>query len=236
MSNAMKELYSKHKDRDPQGTVDGIVEMLEQAGLDTEVRWTSHPFEGLCSNRVTIAGTNIGTNGKGTSEQYCLASGYAEFMERLQNIILGSTALSGAGDATTSLSVACARLLAFGLPATVQLDVHEDGSLVSTFGLTLFFTGTHNARLSLISPGGAADEALRHLEALGLADGRWQHAVRGSFALPVPLAPKSGAPRVAGAICRPDCVKLKWTHGRLAPARFYQVLRVAPLEMAASTS
>lgn len=92
----MKELYSKHKDRDPQGTVEGIVEMLEQAGLDTEVRWTSHPFEGLCSNRVTIAGTNIGTNGKGTSEQYCLASGYAEFMERLQNNILGSTALSGA--------------------------------------------------------------------------------------------------------------------------------------------
>ena len=70
--------------------------MLEQAGLDTEMRWTSHPFEGLCSNRVTIAGTNIGTNGKDTSEQYCLASGYAEFMERLQNNILGSTALSGA--------------------------------------------------------------------------------------------------------------------------------------------
>ena len=86
----MKELYSKHKDRDPQGTVDGIVEMLEQAGLDTEMRWTSHPFEGLCSNRVTIAGTNTGTNGKGASEQYCLASGYAEFMKRLQNNILGS--------------------------------------------------------------------------------------------------------------------------------------------------
>ena len=85
----MKELYSKHKDRDPQGTVEVIVGMLEQAGLDTEMRWTSHPFEGLCSNRVTIAGTNIGTNGKGTSEQYCLASGYAEFMERLQNNILG---------------------------------------------------------------------------------------------------------------------------------------------------
>ena len=40
----MKELYSKHKDRDSQSTVDGIVEMLEQAGLDTEMRWTSHPF------------------------------------------------------------------------------------------------------------------------------------------------------------------------------------------------
>ena len=92
----MKEFYSKHKDRDPKSTVNGIVNMLEQAGLHTEVRWTSHPFEGLCSNRVTIAGTNIGTNGKGTSEQYCLASGYAEFMERLQNNILGRTSLSGA--------------------------------------------------------------------------------------------------------------------------------------------
>lgn len=92
----MSEPYSKHKDRDPKDTVDGIVDMLEQVGLDTEVRWTSHPFEGLCSNRVTIAGTNIGTNGKSTSEEYCLASGYAEFMERLQNNILGSTALTGA--------------------------------------------------------------------------------------------------------------------------------------------
>lgn len=34
----MKEPYSKHKDRDPLDTVDGIVEMLEQAGLDTEMR------------------------------------------------------------------------------------------------------------------------------------------------------------------------------------------------------
>ena len=92
----MKEFYSKHKDRDPKSTINGIVDMLEQADLHTKVRWTSHPFEGLCSNRVTIVGTNIGTNGKGTSEQYCLASGYAEFMERLQNNILGSTALSGA--------------------------------------------------------------------------------------------------------------------------------------------
>lgn len=47
---------------------------------------------------------------------------------------------------------------------------------------------------------------------------------------------KFSAQCVAGAICRPDCIKLKWAHGRLAPARFYQVLRVAPLEMAASTS
>lgn len=83
---------------------------------------------------------------------------------------------------------------------------------------------------------GAADKALRYLEALGVADGRWRQAVRGSFALPVPLASKDGAQCVIGVICRPDCVKLKWAHGQLAHGRFYQVLRVAPLEMAASTS
>ena len=134
-----------------------------------------------------------------------------------------------AGVATAGLSAACAQLLALGLPATVQLDAHEDGSLADTFGLTLFFTGTHNARKSLFYPDGAADKALRHLEALGVADERWQHDVRGSFALPVPLASEDGVSRVVGAVCRPDCVKLKWAHGRLAPARFYQVVRVASL-------
>ena len=140
-----------------------------------------------------------------------------------------------AGDATTGLSVACARLLALGLPATVQLDVHEDGSPAGTFGLTLFFTGTHTARMSLFCSDGPADKALRHLETLGIADERWQHAVHGSFALPIPVAFKDGTPRVVGATCRPDCIKLKWAHGRLAPARFYQVVRVAPLGTAAST-
>ncbi len=140
-----------------------------------------------------------------------------------------------AGEATTGLSTACAQLLALGLPATVQLDAHEDGSLAGTFGLTLFFTGTHNSRMSLFCPDGEADKALRYLEALGVADGRWQQAVRGSFALPVPFAPKDGVPRVVGATCHPDCVKLKWTHGRLAPARFYQVVRVASLGNAATS-
>ena len=67
------------------------------------MRWTSHPFEGLCTNRVTFTGTDTGTNGKGTSEEYCLASGFAEFMERLQNNILGRAALSGAEVTSSNL-------------------------------------------------------------------------------------------------------------------------------------
>jgi ribosomal protein S12 methylthiotransferase accessory factor len=34
---------------------------------------------------VNVAGTYVGTNGKGLSPEYALASGYAEFLERLQN-------------------------------------------------------------------------------------------------------------------------------------------------------
>lgn len=153
---------------------------------------------------------------------------------RSLNAELARMGFPGAGEATTGLSTACAQLLALGLPATVQLDAHEDGSLAGTFGLTLFFTGTHNSRMSLFYPDGAADEALRCLEALGVADGRWRQAVRGSFALPVPFAPKDGVLHIAGVTCQPDCVKLKWTHGRLVPARLYQAVRVAPLGTTAS--
>lgn len=46
----------------------------------------------LYTSRVVIAGSmeplNIGTNGKGISYEYALASGYAEFMERIQNNML----------------------------------------------------------------------------------------------------------------------------------------------------
>lgn len=46
----------------------------------------------LFTSRVTMSGCfsnlDIGTNGKGTTYEYALASGYAEFMERLQNNML----------------------------------------------------------------------------------------------------------------------------------------------------
>jgi hypothetical protein len=45
-------------------------------------------LEGVCSLRVEIAGTRLGTNGKGASREFALASAYAELMERLQNHVL----------------------------------------------------------------------------------------------------------------------------------------------------
>ena len=81
--------YSKHKDRDPRQTVEAIRAKLASMGVETELIWTSHQFGGTWSNRVTITGTGMGTNGKGTTREYAMASGYAELMERIQNKAIG---------------------------------------------------------------------------------------------------------------------------------------------------
>ena len=87
--NGMRGDYSKHKDRDPNQTVQHIQCILDSVGLSTSLVWTSHQFGGTHSNRVSIDGTSLGTNGKGTTEEYATASGYAELMERLQNKMVG---------------------------------------------------------------------------------------------------------------------------------------------------
>ncbi|MBR3315283.1 MAG: YcaO-like family protein [Atopobiaceae bacterium] len=84
----MTEAYSKHKERDPQATVDAIRGILGRVGLETELSWGARSVKGLYSNYVTIEGTTLSACGKGTTEAYASASGYAELMERIQNGIL----------------------------------------------------------------------------------------------------------------------------------------------------
>ena len=77
----------RYKENAPQETVERIIELLHNIGLETEYMeldsdvkcFSSHVFlknEGLHS---------IGANGKGTSAEFCRASAYAELMERMQN-------------------------------------------------------------------------------------------------------------------------------------------------------
>ena len=77
--------YSKHKERDPRDTVFKIQSILNDIGLTSVLRWADNPYDGACSNRVTLYPTSLGTNGKGTDELYATASAYAELMERIQN-------------------------------------------------------------------------------------------------------------------------------------------------------
>ncbi len=80
-----KREYNKFKDNRPEDTVNKLQNILHDAGIDATYFWTNNEELECYSNRVTVTGTSIGSNGKGTSRIYALASGYAELTERLQN-------------------------------------------------------------------------------------------------------------------------------------------------------
>ncbi|WP_102399843.1 YcaO-like family protein [Haloimpatiens massiliensis] len=76
---------TKYKDELPINTIDKIRNLLYSAGLSTiETNW-NNSIKGFYSVSLTVKGTNLSTNGKGTTSLYALASAYAELMERLQN-------------------------------------------------------------------------------------------------------------------------------------------------------
>lgn len=84
--------FLSYKDSLPQDTVARIKDILDSAGICTDKQFYNNG-DLAYSCRITIANQNLkslnaGTNGKGISELYSLASGYAELMERLQNKML----------------------------------------------------------------------------------------------------------------------------------------------------
>lgn len=80
-----------YKDSLPQQTISRIRAILADIGILTMEQHTTHSLFYSC--RIVVANRdldklNLGTNGKGESLEYSMASGYAEFMERLQNHVL----------------------------------------------------------------------------------------------------------------------------------------------------
>lgn len=84
---------TKFKDSDPKSTIRRIRNILQQLGITTAKDWLDSEV-GTYSLRLTITGTDIGTNGKGTSHLYALASAYGEFVERFQNLLLSKDDLT----------------------------------------------------------------------------------------------------------------------------------------------
>lgn len=81
----------QYKAVSPENTINKIRSILNNVGIF--LKESSYEKDGLYACRLTINNNglsvlNIGTNGKGRSYEYALASGYAEFMERLQNGIV----------------------------------------------------------------------------------------------------------------------------------------------------
>lgn len=84
----MDKAQIKGKDAKPQDTVNKIIAILEKMNIKAKHYFIEQSLDHCFSSRVYAEGdleNYIGTNGKGTTNEYCLASGYAEFMERIQN-------------------------------------------------------------------------------------------------------------------------------------------------------
>lgn len=88
---------SQFKDSHPMDTVRRIKELLHANGIEEEVEITYPGVPYCVSCRVGVKGTNFAVSGKGMSEEFALASGYGELMERLQLGLVGSAQLQKSG-------------------------------------------------------------------------------------------------------------------------------------------
>lgn len=84
-------MIKPYKEKDPISTIQKIRSILNDLGIFVKESYRKNGDFHVC--RIEIANENlikynIGTNGKGRSIEYCYASGYAEFMERIQNNLL----------------------------------------------------------------------------------------------------------------------------------------------------
>ena len=78
-----------YKEAPPEFTIKVLKNKLKELNIVLVEDWLPKSTTGTYSVRVTVPGTTIGTNGKGMSKEFALASAYAEFFERLQNKVLG---------------------------------------------------------------------------------------------------------------------------------------------------
>lgn len=79
-------INNKYKELKPEETINKIRSILNNIGImPYETKWFNSAEE-FYSVRIEIPNTDIGTNGKGTTQLFALASAYAELMERIQNM------------------------------------------------------------------------------------------------------------------------------------------------------
>lgn len=88
---------SYYKDASPQQTIARIRSILSDMGVEVEEEFFSHNNVAYsCRIRIVSDGLrplDIGTNGKGVTRELAFASGYAEFVERLQNRFIANEAM-----------------------------------------------------------------------------------------------------------------------------------------------
>ena len=78
-----------YKETTPEETVKHLKTILNSMGIGITEKWLDESVINTWSLRITINGTSLGANGKGTSKAFAQASAYAELFERYQNDMLG---------------------------------------------------------------------------------------------------------------------------------------------------
>lgn len=73
------------KDRLPHETIQNARNIIYDLGLITSEQWFA-PVYGLYSLHLSVIGTSIYSNGKGSTPEFALASAYGELLERIQNL------------------------------------------------------------------------------------------------------------------------------------------------------
>ncbi len=90
-------LIRPYKETTPVSTISRIQKILLDLNINVKtVKW-NNPFNNIYSVRLEALeeNGNFGANGKGLTELYCLASAYAEYIERVQNeFIAGAVGLN----------------------------------------------------------------------------------------------------------------------------------------------
>lgn len=86
-NNEISYKNNKGKECKPYETINKIKSILKQLNISVSEYW-KNPLKEFYWVHLKIDGTNLYSNGKGETEEYALASGYGELMERLQTFAL----------------------------------------------------------------------------------------------------------------------------------------------------
>lgn len=89
---------AEFKDESPLKTVENIKNILKTYNIKTTEKWNETHVPYCFSLRVSVEGTTFGTNGKGITKEFALASAYGELMERIQLGYIGSVEVQKDGD------------------------------------------------------------------------------------------------------------------------------------------
>lgn len=110
-------------------------------------------------------------------------------------------------------------------PDTVdfQFDIYPDGHLSHTFAFDVRFGIKRPESVRNAFANGPSGRVMRQLEAWGVADERWRHAVDAVFARALPVELDDGGLGRFAFTLMPQWAKARWVDRVLQPSKFYHL-------------